>query len=64
MGVFLSDPSPYLREFQRKTTENSKRLGRQVLLGFEPGTSRLPVLNVTAMTLVGPEFFGYVHLGF
>ena len=28
------------------TTENAKRLGRQALPGFEPGTSRFPVLSV------------------
>ena len=39
VGVFLMEPSLYLREFWRKTTENSKRLGRQVRLGIEPITS-------------------------
>ena len=33
--------------------ENSERLGRQLRPGFEPGTSRLPVLSVTAVPLVG-----------
>ena len=45
VGIFLRDPSPYLREFWRKTTENSERLGRQARPGIEPGTSRLPVLS-------------------
>ena len=35
--------------------ENSERLGRQARPGFEPGTSRLPVLSATAVTLVGPK---------
>ena len=30
--------------FSEKTTENSKRLGRQARPGIEPGTYRLPVL--------------------
>ena len=42
-----------------KTTENSERLGRQARPGFEPGTSRLPVLSVTAEPLVGPEYQGF-----
>ena len=50
--VFLRDPSPYFREFRRKS-RNSDRLGRKARPGFEPGTSRLPVLNVTTPTLVG-----------
>ena len=33
--------------------ENSERLGRQARLGFEPGTSHLPILSVTAVPLVG-----------
>ena len=33
--------------------ENPERLGRQARPGFEPGTSRLPVLSVTAVPLVG-----------
>ena len=33
--------------------ENSEWLGRQARPGFEPGTSRLPVLSVTAVSLVG-----------
>ena len=35
--------------------ENPERLGGQARPGFEPGTSRLPVLSVTAVPLVGPE---------
>ena len=42
---FLRYPNLYLREFRKKTTKNSERLGRQALLGSEPGTSRLSVLN-------------------
>ena len=45
VGVFLKDPSLYLRKFWRKTTENSEQLGRQARPGFEPGTSRLPALR-------------------
>ena len=45
VGVFLRDPSPYLRKVQEKTTENSERLGRQERLGIEPGTSHLPALS-------------------
>ena len=37
----------------KKTTENSERLDRQARPGFEPGTSRLPVLSVTTPQLVG-----------
>ena len=37
-----------------KNTENSERLSRQARPGFEPGTSRLPVLSVTTLPLVGP----------
>ena len=33
--------------------ENSEQLGRQARLGFEPGTSSLPVLSITAEALVG-----------
>ena len=33
--------------------ENSERLGRQTRPGFEPGTSRLHVLSVTAVRLMG-----------
>ena len=45
MGDFLRDPSPYLHEFRKKTTENSERLGRQALSGIDPGTSHLPALS-------------------
>ena len=43
VGVFLRDPSLYLRKFRRKTTKNSERLGRQARPGIEHDTSRLPV---------------------
>ena len=56
LGVFLRHPSP-LREFPRKTTEYSERIGQQARLGFEPGTSRLPVLSDTAVPLVGPPSY-------
>ena len=42
-GEFLRDPSLYLREFRRKTTENSERIGQQALPTIELVTSRLPV---------------------
>ena len=60
VGVFLRDPSPHLREFRKKTTENSEQLGRQARPGFEPGTSRLPVLSVTTPPLVR---LGWIVLG-
>ena len=53
-GVFLRDPSPYVRELRRKITENAEPLGRQARPWIEPGTSRLLVLSVTAVPLVGP----------
>ena len=37
--VFLRDPNPYLREIQRKTTENYALLGRQARQEIVPGTS-------------------------
>ena len=40
--------------------ENSERLGRQAQPGFERGTSRLPVLSVTAVPLVGPKNEGNI----
>ena len=43
VGVFLRDPNPYLREFQRKPWKNSELLGRQERPRIEPSTSRLPV---------------------
>ena len=55
VGIFLRDPSQYLRKFR---TENSERLGRQARLGFEPGTSRLPVLSATIPPLVGRQALG------
>ena len=36
-----------------KTTENSERLGGQVLPGIEPGTSRLPALSAEPLGLPG-----------
>ena len=45
---------PVFPRVSEKTTDNSERLGRQARPGFEPGTSRLPVLSVTA---VPPSIF-------
>ena len=45
VDVFLRNPSPYFKEFQKKTTENSEELIRQARLGIEPGTTRLPILT-------------------
>ena len=45
VGTFLRDPSPYLREFRRKTAENYEPLNRQARPGIEPGTSRTPALS-------------------
>ena len=50
MGVLLKYLNPYLREFRRKTTENSERLGRQALPGIESGTSRLPVTSAEPLS--------------
>ena len=46
---------PVFTQVSEKTTENSERLGRQARPGFEPGTSRLPVLSVTTPPLVGQQ---------
>ena len=44
--IFLWDlKGSYLREFRRKITENSKRLGRRAQPGNESGASRLPTLR-------------------
>ena len=40
-------------QVSEKITENSERLARQEQLGFELGTSRLPVLSATTTPLVG-----------
>ena len=45
VGVFHTDPSPYLREFWRKTTQNSQQLNQQAQLGIKLNTFRLPYLN-------------------
>ena len=45
MGVFLRDPSLYLRKFWRKITENSERLSGQTQPRIEPGTSCLPAFE-------------------
>ena len=44
-GDLPRNPSPYLRAFRRKTTENSVWLNLRVWLGIEPDTSHLPVLK-------------------
>ena len=56
MGVFLRDPSTYLHEFQREPRKTPNEMvsdGRQGRPWFEPGSSRIPVLSVTAVPLVG-----------
>ena len=45
---------PVITRVSENTTENSEQLGRQARPGFEPGTSRLPVLGVKIPPLVGP----------
>ena len=56
VGVFLRNSSPYSREFRRKTTENSERLGQQARPGIEPGTSCLLIFERrTTLPLVGPR---------
>ena len=49
VGVFLRDPDPYLREFRRKTTKNSERLGRQAPPGIETGTFRQSFLSAESL---------------
>ena len=41
LGIFLRDPSPYLREFRKKKTKNFKQLGRflRIELGWVVGIS-------------------------
>ena len=62
VGVFLRDPSPYLREFRRKLRKTPNLLGRQARPGFEPGASRFPVLSVTTQPVVGPKYFELISL--
>ena len=45
-----------------KTTENSEWLGRQARQEFEPGTSRLPVLSITAVLLMGPNLVCILYI--
>ena len=52
MGLSMGSQTVFTR-VSEKTTENSEKLGQQARPGFEPGTSRLPVLSVTAMPLAG-----------
>ena len=49
---------PVITRVSENTTENSEQLGRQARPGFEPGTSRLPVLSVTTLPLVEREHGG------
>ena len=44
---------PVFKRVSEKTTKNSKRLGRQARLGFEPSIFRLPVSSVITPPLVG-----------
>ena len=56
VGVFLRDPSPYLREFRRKPRKTPNGLVNKRNRGIEPGTSRLPILeHKIAQPLVGPR---------
>ena len=50
VDVFLRNPSPYLCEFRRKTTENSEQLGQQARPGIEPVTFRQSVLRVEPLS--------------
>ena len=52
MGDLSKGSYPVFTRVSEKTTENSERLGRQARPGLEPGTSRLPVLSITAPPLV------------
>ena len=52
-GVLFKGSYPVFTRVSENTTENSERPGRQARPGFEPGTSCLPVLSVTAVPLVG-----------
>ena len=44
MGIFLSDPSPYLREFRRKSRKTPNDWADKYP-GIEPSTSHQPVLR-------------------
>ena len=54
-GGLSKGSQPLFTRVSEKTTENSKGLGRQGRPGFEPGTSRLPVLSATSPPLLGPH---------
>ena len=60
--IFLRDPSPYLRKFRRKTTENSERLGRQARPRIEHGTSRLSVQTQNHSATGGACYRQNMHL--
>ena len=53
MGGLSEGSLPVFTRVSEKTTENSGRLSRKAGPGFEPDASRLPVLSVTAVPLVG-----------
>ena len=46
---------PVFTRVLEKTTEKSERLGRQMRPGFEPGTSRFPVLSTTTPPFGGAK---------
>ena len=51
-GGLSMGSQPVFTRVSEKNTKSSERQGRQVRPGFEPGTSRLPVLSVTTPLLV------------
>ena len=56
-GSLSKGSYPVFMRVSDKTAESSERLDRQARPDFEPGTSRLPVLSVTTMPLVGANIF-------
>ena len=59
VGLSKGSQSVFKR-VSEKSTENSKRLGRQARPRLESGTSRFPVLSVTALPLMGHSVF-WIH---
>ena len=57
-GGLSKGSQPVFTRVSEKTTENSERLGRQARPGFEPGTSRLPVLSVKNSATGGANLIG------
>ena len=51
-GGLSKGSQPVFTQVSEKTTKNSEWLGRQARQGFEPGTTRLPVLSATTPPLV------------